>query len=241
MIAIPPHAHAIVQATHGRYQREVIETLNVCPFARRSRELGRVHRPVFVAETDPNPLATRVAQRLLEITRESPDAEIVLHTFLVPQDHAWRDPLRFDAWLKPLRAAWDAIEDKPPWYMVAFHPRPRSVDRLTPDSFVPSLRRSPDPVIQCVNAQTLDEARRQAQETAHQRMLDEARANTPELVPLLERTIAPDPQLSAEIARRNYDSLAQGGGREGLETALVSIIEERARTYAADAFLTSFV
>lgn len=228
--APPPE---VVHRVHDRFLLEVVEHMGLCPFARRCRELGRVHRPLVYDEV-PDP--ERAAARLLTVVRTHPDAEIVLLTFVRPRPH-WERARALDDFVKEVRGRYDAC-DGPLFFMVGFHPRSGEPDageeppRLTPDSLVPRLRRTPDPVIQCVRAEVLDRVRRQAQQAAHARALEEARQKYPELVTLLERSIQPDSSLSADIARRNYDSVAQGEGRDRLQRVLVDIARARDEAYA---------
>ena len=42
-----------IEALHTRYVVEVVEDLSLCPFARRCREQGRLHRPTFLAAAAP--------------------------------------------------------------------------------------------------------------------------------------------------------------------------------------------
>lgn len=210
--------------------------MGLCPFARRSRELGRVHRPIYIAgeraaHDEPDPV--EVAEALAALVRRHRDAEIVLLTFPTPASHAWMDPPRFETFLTALREAWDACPPPRQFYMVSFHPKavlPR--DRaLTADSLVSLIRRSPDPVIQCVDAEVLDRVRRQAQASARQRMLADLQAKDPALAALFERSINPDPELSSEIARTNFEAHGQGDGRARLERVLADIHEARDRAY----------
>lgn len=226
-------ARAAALELHARYQVEFVEKKNVCPFARRSREQGRVHRPVyFPAHEDAS--AQRVAAQLADLVSRHEDAEIVLLTFVVGPAHAFAKAPGFEAYLADLRDAWEQLPAPAPWYMVSFHPRPthdpgRAVTR---DSLVPLLRRSPDPIIQCVNATVLDRVRREAQAVAHERMMQELRAKSPELAELFSRSIQADPELGAEIAQANFDRLGTGLGREELERSLAELRRAREEAYA---------
>jgi hypothetical protein len=226
-------ALAEVQRVHGRYLREVVEALNVCPFARRSREQGRVHRPVYFSH-EGAPRAERVADDLARLVREHEDAEIILLTFPTGSEHPFWATERFEDFLSELREAWQGEASRPPWYMVSFHPRfgVHDESRLTRDALVPLLRRSPDPVIQCVNARTLDRVRREAQEVAHRRMVEHLKATNPELVSLFERSVPTDHELSADVAQHNFDHYAHGEGRARLEAVLNDIQADRDRGYA---------
>ena len=225
-------ALAAVESIHGRYQREIVESLNVCPFARKSRELGRVHRPVYFGAEHPAPAT--VAADLLALDRAHPDAEIVLLTFPCGGSHPWSRPANFEAFLSELRTAWADLHPPRAWYMVAFHPNHRRSDgrARTQDNLVPDLRRSPDPVIQCVNAEVLDQVRREAQRVAHERMRKELEATHPELVELFARSVQPDPELSADIARANFENLGDDGGFARLGLALADIHAARDLAYA---------
>ncbi|MFV8752995.1 hypothetical protein ACNOYE_20810 [Nannocystaceae bacterium ST9] len=233
-----PPPESAVQAIHDRYQREVVEGLGLCPFARRSRELGRVHRPVFMIDPEhpepERPLDPReVVDRLARLIDTHADVEIVLLTFPLPPGHAWLDVARFDRFLVELREVWQAQPRPRDFYMVAFHPgNATSSDRsLTADSLVPLLRRSPDPVIQCVDAAMLDRVRKQAQESARERMLRDLEARDPALAQLFARSISPDPELSGDIARQNFESLGDPGGLARLDAKIRELHLAREHAY----------
>lgn len=238
MPAVPEHgdwppAEAVIQAIHDRYQREIVEGLGLCPFARRSRELGRVHRPVFVATADSDPDPLEVAQALAELVARERAAEIVLLTFPIPPGHRWWRPAVFDEFLARLREALSAAPLPREFYMVSFHPRlePPPDRPLTADSLVSLLRRSPDPVIQCVDAGLLDRVRKQAQAAARDRMLRELEARDPELAAMFARSVAADPELSSDIAQQNFSAHGDPASRAALERALDELLEDRDRAY----------
>jgi hypothetical protein len=219
---------AVIHALHDRYLTEVVEHLGLCPFARRSREQGRVHRPLWWVDGALDPAA--VARTLLAVVRESPDAEILLPTFVVPPDHPWNDAETFATFVPELRAAYEQT-DGPRFFMVAFHPGfaadAGAKRRLSPDSLVPRLRRTPDPVIQCVHAEVLEKARRAAQATARDR-LRERFDHDPVMAALIERSVQADPELSAEIARNNFAAVGDGTGAEELQRRISAIAAARA-------------
>lgn len=228
-----PPDEAVIQAIHDRYQREIVEDLGLCPFARRSRELGRVHRPVFVTADGREPNPSEVARALAELVAARADAEIILLTFPVPPGHRWTRPQEFERFLAELRPAWAAQPPPREFYMVSFHPRlePPADRPLTADSLVSLIRRSPDPVIQCVDATLLDRVRRQAQASARERMIAELEARDPALAALFAHSIAADPELSSDIARHNFEAHGSGVGRERLLEAIARIIADRDRAY----------
>ena len=227
-------APAVVHAVHDRYLVEIVEELGLCPFARRSRELGRVHRPLWWLADDAQPDPAQCAARLLAIMHAHPDAEILLPTFLVAPGHAWNDAESFASFVAVLRAAYEQ-QGGPRFFMVAFHPgfpaRPSGTRAQTADSLVPSIRRSPDPVIQWVNAEVLERARAQAQQHAHERLVQRF-ADDPVMRALIERSVQADPELSAEIARNNFAAVGSGAGREQLDRRIADIARERDERYA---------
>jgi hypothetical protein len=225
----------IVHRIHDRYLLEVVEGLGLCPFARRSRELGRVHRPVFPIVGD-LPTAQQAAQRLAEVAAASPDAEIVLLTFVERVPRRFVESAVFDAFVVAVREAY-VHHGAPLFFMVGFHPR-LGLDNdptraITRDSLVPVIRRSPDPVIQCVSVEVLERARAQAQVVAHERMRESV-AHDPVLRALIERSVAPDPELSADIARNNFTAVGTGAGLEELHRRLESIVQARDEAYGAN-------
>jgi hypothetical protein len=223
----------VLHALHDRYLLEVVEHLGLCPFARRSRELGRVHRPMWWCR-DPPPDAGAIAAVLADIVARQPDAEILLPTFVVAADHPWYEAEGFAELVPALRTAYDDL-GAPPFFMVAFHPRlvAPPLRRQTPESLVPRLRRTPDAVIQCVNAEVLERARKAAQHSARERMRERF-AHDPMMAALIERSVQADPELSAEIARNNYDAVADGAGARELERRIAAIAEARAALGTAD-------
>jgi hypothetical protein len=228
----PPDA-AVIQAIHDRYQREIVEGLGLCPFARRSRELGRVHRPLFIATATADPDPREVAEALARLVDQDRNAEIVLLTFPIPPGHAWSQPAAFELFLTRLRNEWKVLPPPREFYMVSFHPRlePPADRPLTPDSLVSLLRRSPDPVIQCVDADLLDRVRKQAQVAARDRMLRELEARDPTLAAMFARSVAPDPELSSDIARQNFSTHGDPISRVALEQAIAALLAERDRSY----------
>lgn len=230
-----PPSESAVQAIHDRYQREVVEGFALCPFARRCRELGRLHRPVFMVDPERPLDPHEVIDRLVRLIDEHDDAEIVLLTFPLPPEHRLFDVARFERFLVDLRDVWQAVDRPRDFYMVAFHPRLKTAaDRsVTADSLVPLLRRSPDPVIQCVDATMLDRVRKQAQESARERMLRDLEARDPALAQLFARSISPDPELSGDIARQNFENLGSPAGLARLQAKITEIHEARERAYGA--------
>jgi hypothetical protein len=53
----------------------------------------------------------------------------------------------------------------------------------------------------------------------------------PELAAMFDRTVQPDPELSADIARQNFALVGAGEGRERLERLIAEIRRERDEAY----------
>lgn len=225
-----------VHRIHDRYLHEVIEGLNLCPFARRSREEGRVHRPLFFPRASGDPTPERCAEALAQLVATHDDAEIVLLTFVPHVGHPFCDVDPFEAFVPRVRDAYGELGASP-FYMVAFHPGLGTSlvgKPLTRHNLVPLIRRTPDPVIQCVRAEVLDRVRREAQDAAMQKLEAEA-ANAPQaLRAMLKNAVLPDSELSASIARANFDAVGSPQGQGELTHRLVSILRERAAAYDAD-------
>lgn len=224
---------ATVHRIHDRYLLEVVEGLGLCPFSRRSREAGRVQRPLLRA-TPHGFDAELAAMRVRETVEKHPSVEIILLTFVDLAGH-FADVTVFEGFTAQVRQTYQAYQGSPAeFFMVAFHPdsgRDLPTDRpLNQDMLVQLIRRSPDPVIQCVNAEVLDRARRQAQRAAHQRLLASVQ-HDPRLVAMIERSVQTDSELSAEIARNNFAAVGRGLGRERLESTLREIAADRAASY----------
>lgn len=218
---------------HDRYLLEIVEGLGLCPFARKSRELGRVHRPLHYCDAE-QPSAARVAEGLRDLVLAHPDAEIVLLTF-VGDDPRMRSPRDHDELVAQIRDAYGQL-GAPVFYMVGFHPQSGPTHgelaaAPTRDSLVALLRRSPDPVIQCVRAEVLERVRAQAQRAAHERMLVELAAIDPAIAAIARDSVQPDSELSADIARHNFAAVGSGPGREELERRLAAIAADRDRSY----------
>lgn len=236
--AWPPPA---VLDLHARYVREVVEDLSLCPFARKCRELGRLHRPDFVAARGPT--ADVVARELAALVARRRDAEVILLTFItrgaVPgtpppptaAEREFADPEQFEEFVRGVRDAYAAHGGAGPrFYMVGFHPAYAPADPrrpLTADSLVPLLRRTPDPVIQCIRADLLDQLRKQAQAAAEARFREEMAKLGPEFAIMAARAVPSDPELSQDIARHNFASVGAGEGRARLEATITELLAAR--------------
>lgn len=189
-----------------------------------------MHRPLFWID-DALPPAADAAARLLDVVTSHPDAEIVLLTFVDPQDRIG-DVREFETFVAGVREAYMAL-DGPVFFTVGFHRNSGEdgPDTLTKDSLVPLIRRSPDPVIQCVNAEVLERARRSAQAAAHKRLVETLGAKDPVLRAMIERSIQADSELSSDIAKHNFGSIGGGAGRAAFEQKIEDILRDRDASY----------
>ncbi len=221
-----------VHRIHDRYLREIIEALNLCPFARQSREQGRVHRLVFGA-TEQGPSPAEAAAGLVHVLDKAPDAEIVLLTFVHDASHPWSRAEAFEPFVRQVREAWDALHHAKRFYLVGFHPNPNVEPNrpTTADSLIPLIRRTPDPVVQCVRAEALDDVRAQAQAQAKARLERKIDALGRQTRALLVGSVHTDPDLSADVARQNLSTVGAGEARASFESLLADIQADRARAY----------
>ena len=132
-------------ARNDRYLREFVEALELCPFARKCRETGRLDRRVFRGGRTTE--ATLEAISELERTTED-QVEVAL--LLYPE---------FTAGLRAFEEFRDEVRSSLRlFYCVAFHPD-LPMDLSDANRAVSFLRRSPDPTLQLVRIATLERVR----------------------------------------------------------------------------------
>lgn len=213
---IPPALAAEAVRLYRRYQVEVVEALNLCPWAERARRDGRI-RETVVEWTSPDLEAPLAA--IDEMARD-PEADIGL--LLFPTARVDRPEFeRFvsrlvdeDARRRELGTA--------PFAMAAFHPDAEP-DLGDAERLISFLRRTPDPTIQLVRCEALDRVRDGFSDgTAFVDInflstLDKSREDT---LPLRER-----------IARANLRTVKDFGVGE-LRSLLDSIKKDRDDSYA---------
>lgn len=139
----------MTQQAYDRYAIEVVERFGFCPWARAAREAGHVVVDVIfsVNHDDFDESLTRL--RALSDGPEHIDIALFVYPLLD------LDRLRFDDFVRRLRAACEAhLPPLDAFAMAAFHPS-ASVDTSHPDRLVPYVRRSPDPTLQLVRNSAL--------------------------------------------------------------------------------------
>jgi hypothetical protein len=132
-------------ARNDRYLSEFVEALDLCPFARKCRETGRLARRVLRGSRPTE--ATVTAAGELERTTED-QVEVAL--FIFPE---------FTAGLRAFEEFRDEVRvSLRLFYCVAFHPD-LPMDLSDANRAVSFLRRSPDPTLQLVRISTLERVR----------------------------------------------------------------------------------
>ena len=132
-------------ARNDLYLRDFVEAFELCPFARKCRETGRLDRRVLRGARPAE--ATLAAVRGLEQTRE----EAVEVALLIYPEFAGDLPA-FEEFRDEVRSSLRAF------YCVAFHPD-LPMDLSDANRAVSFLRRSPDPTLQFVRIATLERVR----------------------------------------------------------------------------------
>jgi hypothetical protein len=151
---------------NDRYVREFIEAFTLCPYAKRTRESGLLHRAVLLeagGAPDTPGFAAAVAKLAVAIeaieamTPGSVDVALVIFPALAP---ALADGLEgARAFEQLVAAARERMQSRhtggdSPFYCVAFHPD-FAEDLRDEHRAVRFIRRSPDPTVQLVRASVL--------------------------------------------------------------------------------------
>jgi hypothetical protein len=132
-------------ARNDRYLCEFVEALELCPFARKCRESGRLARRVLRGGR-PTEATLTVLRDLEQTTEEQVEVALLIYpefTAGVPAFEEFRDETRASLRL---------------FYCVAFHPD-LPMDLSDANRAVSFLRRSPDPTLQLVRIATLERVR----------------------------------------------------------------------------------
>jgi hypothetical protein len=179
-----------------RYVREFVEALQLCPFAKRCREEGKLFRRVVEEASAP------VAMRMLDLL---PEEAVEVALLIVPA---------FD---RGARAFEELVASLRPnvrnYYCVAFHPDlPR--DLADEHRSVPFIRRTPDPTMQMVRSSVLSRVRGNSD---GERFVDISRLSTAEIL-ALQSPIS----LSDRIAQQNLETL-RWLGPDSVEALLESM------------------
>ena len=177
-------------ARNDRYLAAFVERLNLCPFARRCREDGKLHRRVLSGARPVE--AARAAIAEIEAL---PEESVEVALLICPGFPA--GPREFEAFLAEVRTA--ATQ----FYVVSFHPD-LPEDLADAHRAVGFIRRSPDPTLQLVRTSLLDRVR--GENTGGSVFVDASKLSRTELLALS----MPEP-LSDRIARLNLETLRREG------------------------------
>ena len=202
---------------YRRYQIEIVEALDLCPWAQGARTQGRFRERVLL-QTRPTLRASLDAIDALER-----DADVEVAVLLYPRLHL--DLRAFRGFAGRIRAA-DARRRRlgaAPFVIAAFHPD-AEIDAASADRLVPFLRRTPDPTLQLVRASVLERVRTGAPQGT-QLVVD---------LEAIERAAAQEAELPMHerIARANFETVTRIGV-DDVARRLDDLRADRVRSYAA--------
>lgn len=176
---------------NDRYLREFVEALRLCPYAKRCREEGKLHRRVLRDRSGALP-----AIAAIEALPED-SVEVALLIFPDEPAEGVAAARAFESFCAELRPRVHSF------FCVAFHPAlPR--DLQDAHRAVQFIRRSPDPTIQLVRASLLSSVR--GGEGQGSRYLDPAALSLEQLLALHSPA-----SLSDRIAEANLETLRREG------------------------------
>lgn len=188
-------------ARNDRYVREFVEALNLCPYAKRCRETGKLHRRVLLETAG----AAAAVAELESVPPESVEVALLIFP-------------RFDGGARAFEAFRNQVREQmsrePPFFCVAFHPE-LPMDLADAHRAVHFIRRSPDPTLQLVRASVLREVR--GNRTGGSTFVDVSRLSADEL-----RALEAPVGVSDRIAEANLVSLRRAGP-DRLAAALASL------------------
>ena len=196
---------------NDRYIRDFVEALHLCPYAKRCRETGKLHRRVVLSQDVQGALAE---VRAIEALPED-SVEVALLIFPNSPATGLGSAREFDEFASGLRNRMlDANGGDPPFYCVAFHPDlPR--DLLDAHRAVQLIRRSPDPTIQLVRASVLRAVR--GADDGGTRVVDPSSMTLEQLL-----AVSAPISLADRIADANLEAL-QREGPDRVEALLASL------------------
>jgi hypothetical protein len=172
-------------ARNDRYLREFVEALNLCPFAKRCREDGRLVRRVILDDY----LLPALLRTAAEVD-SLPQKQCEVALLLVPRFE--EGPLAF------LELCAEVRRHLRNFHCVAFHPEMKA-DCSDENRAVQFLRRAPDPTLQLVRVATLERVR------------GERTGGTVYVGNAAAKDIHLPPSLSEEIARANLATILEHG------------------------------
>jgi hypothetical protein len=199
---------------YRRYEREIVEACDLCPWALRVRQDGRVRELVLLQEGDD--LLAPSLEAIHAFAAEDIDVALLLY----PRIGLGR--AAFDSFAGRVRDA-DVSRQSlghVPFVFAVFHPD-ANPDTKEPERLIPFLRRTPDATIQLLRSS----------------VVDRVRGTTPQGTQfvdprLIEALSAPVPSLRERIASANLATTLRIGV-ETLAHRFDEIIRDREETHRA--------
>jgi hypothetical protein len=189
-------------ARNDRYVREFVEAFNLCPYAKRTREAGRLQRMVIAGDEEPVAALATAAVAFERLPAEEIDVGLVIFPALAREVAEGVEGARaFERLVGEARQIMQARHPggDTPFYCVPFHPG-FAEDLTDEHRAVRFIRRSPDPTVQFVRASVL----RSVRGSGTTDYLDTSGMSAAELMAVA----APLP-LSDRIAQANLRTLTQ--------------------------------
>ena len=217
---------AAALARNDRYVREFVEAFNLCPYARRCRETGKLQRVVLLDAggapgTAAFDAAVHALAQAIEQLEQLPADAIEVGLIVLPalDDTLAAGPEGARAFEQLVRAARERMQARyergdTPFYCVAFHPH-FAEDLSDEHRAVRFIRRSPDPTVQLVRASVLRAVR--GVDSGGVQYIDVSKLSAAELM-----AVSSPVPVSDRIGRANLRTL-QAAGPERLRGLLVEI------------------
>ena len=138
---------------HERYEREIVDALALCPWARGARA-GGSRRASVLLQTSPDHLDATLAS-IAELAGDSgAEVAFLMYPRLSINRRAFEE---FAARIRTADAARHEL-GQTPFVFAAFHPDAEA-DMRDPERLIPFLRRTPDPTLQLLRASLLERVR----------------------------------------------------------------------------------
>lgn len=231
MITTPPGTDAACPRTdaalarNDRYVREFVEAFNLCPYARRCRESGKLWREVVLVEGGPQGSAgweAALGAALAAVARveaqpeEAVEVALLLFPTLAPAlAEGVEGAHAFERFAARVREGMQArARGEAAFYLVAFHPA-FACDLADEHRAVRFIRKSPDPTLQLVRAELLRKVR--GPDPGASRYLDVSGLTAAELM-----AVTVPLSLSDTIAAGNLATLRREGP-DRLEALLAAL------------------